>query len=574
VEAGPVAAFLPVGQKGYLAAYIQPADAGNRSVNWSSSDSGIAAVGADGAVTGVSEGEAVITAETEDGGFTASCAVTVFEPGGYYAFYPVTGVAIPRLTLTLGVGGSERLDAAVFPSYVYYNHYIFEQGVSWSTSDTRVASVSADGTVTGNAAGTAVVTVKTFDGGFTDTCAVTVTTGAVGGAPSTVKMTRGVDPLDFDDPDDRKPVRVVHTVWYEPEEDPRQVIGYQLEDGTPYFDHVVMLYGLRLRYRDCSKEWDWWDKGRCTKNGLHACYGPYNMYHTITNWQTYFKPIRDRGIKVLLAIVPNMDGACIGNLFESASWTQALQEQYGDYPFNPGETYRMIDELAELMKECQIDGIGFDEEYIGNWRPLGDDNQYYYISTNSANILRFCYELQAAVDKLGGTENLGENGKLIFENYELSAVAESASFTDRKGKEVTVLRNDILDYCFSQTYGAWNPNPKSVGFPRDKYGPASIALADVNGSAPKPSYANVEHGIQARMKQHLYGGYGVVMYYCLRSRDEMRIGIPVWGIAPWYPEMYGPGNAGKPEAYFTRISEMLHGQKTIYVGRDYPRRSQ
>jgi hypothetical protein len=36
--------------------------------------------------------------------------------------------------------------------------------------------------------------------------------------------------------------------------------------------------------------------------------------------------------------------------------------------------------------------------------------------------------------------------------------------------------------------------------------------------------------------------------------------------------MDGPGNAGKPEAYFTQVSETLYGKKTVYVGKDYPRR--
>ena len=98
--------------------------------------------------------------------------------------------------------------------------------------------------------------------------------------PSTVKMTRPFDPFDPDDPLDRKPVRVIQTLWCEPEEDPRQAIGYRLEDGTPFFDHVVMLYGLMLMYRDCAAVLG--AKGLCTKNGLHACYGETKMNHYIT----------------------------------------------------------------------------------------------------------------------------------------------------------------------------------------------------------------------------------------------------------------------------------------------------
>jgi hypothetical protein len=285
-----------------------------------------------------------------------------------------------------------------------------------------------------------------------------------------------------------------------------------------------------------------------------------NFY--ITDWQTYFKPIQDRGIKVLLALVPNDDGACVGNLFESKTWTEALQEQYGDYPFNPQETYRMIDELAELMREYPIDGIAFEDEYIGQWAAPDGNNKYAFAS-NSANILRFCYELEQAAGR-----------PIIYENDDLynnsGGITESAAFTDRKGKEVTVLRNDIIDYCFSPVYGKWNPNPASAGFPLNRYSPVAVAVADVNLSAPKPPYE--APGIRAMMKQHLYGGYGVVHYYCLRSRDELRDGIPIFGKSPFFQDMFGPGNAGKPEAYFSLISETLHGQKTVYRGEDYPRR--
>jgi uncharacterized protein YjdB len=48
-------------------------------------------------------------------------------------------------------------------------------GVSWSSSNSRVVSVSSTGVVRGVAAGTATVTVRTNSGGLTSTCVVTVT---------------------------------------------------------------------------------------------------------------------------------------------------------------------------------------------------------------------------------------------------------------------------------------------------------------------------------------------------------------------------------------------------------------
>ena len=62
-----------------LQATITPTDASNQNINWSSSLTSVATV-SDGIVTAVGAGTATITATTEDGGFTATCTVTVEAP--------------------------------------------------------------------------------------------------------------------------------------------------------------------------------------------------------------------------------------------------------------------------------------------------------------------------------------------------------------------------------------------------------------------------------------------------------------------------------------------------------------
>ena len=59
-----------------LTATVQPANATNQNVTWTSSNTSVATV-QNGTVTAVSAGTATITVTTADGGFTATCAVTV-----------------------------------------------------------------------------------------------------------------------------------------------------------------------------------------------------------------------------------------------------------------------------------------------------------------------------------------------------------------------------------------------------------------------------------------------------------------------------------------------------------------
>jgi len=80
----------------------------------------------------------------------------------------VTGVTVSPTTLTLSQGKTATLTATVSPSTAT------DKTVTWTSSNTGVATVSSDGVVTGVKAGTATITATTNDGGKTATCAVTV----------------------------------------------------------------------------------------------------------------------------------------------------------------------------------------------------------------------------------------------------------------------------------------------------------------------------------------------------------------------------------------------------------------
>ncbi|MGI6369944.1 MAG: T9SS type A sorting domain-containing protein [Ignavibacteria bacterium] len=187
----PTTLNLVVGESDSVFATVIPANAANKAISWSSSDTNVARVVAGKAegsavvTAGSRDGTAIITVTTEDGGHTATCVVTVR--------IPVTGVRLDRPALTISAGEAASLKARVLPSNAT------NKAVSWSSSDTRIATVAAGPTAgsavvtAGDTAGTSIITVTTVDGSFTATCLVTVTIPVTGVtlSPTTLNLLSG-----------------------------------------------------------------------------------------------------------------------------------------------------------------------------------------------------------------------------------------------------------------------------------------------------------------------------------------------------------------------------------------------
>ena len=146
-----------------LSAEVLPYDTTySKNVSWSSSNEAVATVSADGTVTAKSAGIAIITATSENG-MTASCTITVEKK-----LIPITEVYLDKSSATLTEGDTATLTATVLPENTTYS-----KDVSWSSSNSAVATVDANGTVTAKSAGTAVITATT-ENGKTASCTVTV----------------------------------------------------------------------------------------------------------------------------------------------------------------------------------------------------------------------------------------------------------------------------------------------------------------------------------------------------------------------------------------------------------------
>ena len=165
---------LTEGGTGTLIATVEPNNATNKNVTWSTSNASIATVN-NGEVTAVSAGTATITATAD--GKSATCTVTVTA-----ATVPVTGVTMNKTSTSLYVGDTETLTATVAPEGAT------NKNVTWSTSDASVATVE-NGVVRATGRGTATITVTTADGNYTATCTVTVSRYSTGGGPTTYAVT-------------------------------------------------------------------------------------------------------------------------------------------------------------------------------------------------------------------------------------------------------------------------------------------------------------------------------------------------------------------------------------------------
>lgn len=135
-----------VGDGFYINPVVSPSNATNKKVTWSSNATNVATVNTGGYVTAVSEGSAVITCTTADGGFKATCSVTVSasssggegdgDTGG--GDEPVSGSKVQFSTLERSAGGLKVDGASHTLAGTYYVTIPYSEGMTirtlWNTN--------------------------------------------------------------------------------------------------------------------------------------------------------------------------------------------------------------------------------------------------------------------------------------------------------------------------------------------------------------------------------------------------------------------------------------------------------
>ena len=157
---------LPVGKKDTLTARILPAEALNKKVTWTSTNPSFATVerltDTTAVVTGKTVGVAMIVGETEDGNFKDTCYIYVRNA------VELKAIKLDKQKIRLKLNTTDTLAVAFSPANAS------DQRVKFLSADTSIATVDANGVIKGLKTGTVYVSVTSLEGGFKDSCEVTV----------------------------------------------------------------------------------------------------------------------------------------------------------------------------------------------------------------------------------------------------------------------------------------------------------------------------------------------------------------------------------------------------------------
>lgn len=149
-----------------IAAAVLPQDAEDTTLVWRSMNEAVATVDQTGEVTAHAKGTALITATAADRNTVfASCTVTVRQPA--------TGIRISMQEATLALDGQQQLQAVLTPNDAE------PENITWTSSDTSVATVTGSGLVRAQKTGSAEITAQTKDGRLRASCKVTVVRGTL-----------------------------------------------------------------------------------------------------------------------------------------------------------------------------------------------------------------------------------------------------------------------------------------------------------------------------------------------------------------------------------------------------------
>lgn len=144
-----------------LTAIVEPDNATDKSVVWSSSNENIATVSNTGTVTGISVGKAMITVQSASGNTSASCIVEVLPVS-------VTGISFKDNEISVVEGRTHQTEYTISPDNAT------NKNVTFKSHDTGIFTVDGTGLITGLSEGISRLSVISEDGNYEEVIDVTV----------------------------------------------------------------------------------------------------------------------------------------------------------------------------------------------------------------------------------------------------------------------------------------------------------------------------------------------------------------------------------------------------------------
>ncbi|MFJ8935032.1 endo-beta-N-acetylglucosaminidase H [Streptomyces sp. NPDC102365] len=231
--------------------------------------------------------------------------------------------------------------------------------------------------------------------------------------------------------------------------------------GGPVFD-VAVIFAANINYDTSTK--------------TAQLYFNENVQRVLDNAATQIRPLQQKGIKVVLSVLGNHQGAGFAN-FPSQQTASAFAKQ-----------------LSDTVTRYGLDGIDFDDEYA----------EYGNNGTGQPNTSSFVHLVTAL------RANMPDK---IISLYNIGPAASRLSYGG-------VNISSKFDYAWNPYYGSWQV--PGIGLPKSKLSPAAVEIGRTSQST-----------VTTLARRTVSEGYGVFLTYNLNGADRSA------DISAFTRELYG-----------------------------------
>ena len=389
---------------------------------------------------------APVQEETPDG---PKVAVTLNNKADSDFYQLTSGTQTVSVSVSVAEAAAEDIVVELALDLPYVNEYAFIQGDSYAAiPEAAVTFAATELTIAAGATESETVEL-TVDGsalGFGQGYLVPLLAKVKSGAAAFAMDAKRVNYVIM-----KANPRVTKQVVYLEVNDcnPLNVLEYNLADGTPFFDAVI-LFAANINYDSV--------------NDVVYLHNNPNVQALLDESEVYLQPLRKRGIKVYLGLLGNHDAAGLAQLsaMGAKEWSK---------------------EVAEAVRTYKLDGVNLDDEYSGT----PDLNNPWFDSHSAYAASRLCYELKMAMKEAcyWPTE---------VSVFEWGAIYNLPTYTDENG--VTHTQSEFLDWSCANYFGSSSP-----------YG--DLTYANCCSASVQLNYGDEIYGLQRAIDN----GYGWIMWF-------------------------------------------------------------